>query len=234
VQGAKTVDQALSVLLALEDRPRTASDLAETTGLNRTVVHRMLATLHERGFVRREADLYSPGAVFVRFANTVEPALRTASRVPMSQLSDASGETIVLSVPDHLDAVAIEQLPGRRHPLRVEYDLGSRRPMVKGASGRVILAFLAEDVIARALRTTTDPDELRARLEQARSEGFAVSRNELQTGVHGIAVPVSTGGRVVASLSLILPEQRGDSLLEYLDALLRASKEISANLDGGH
>jgi DNA-binding IclR family transcriptional regulator len=54
MQGAKTADQALIVLLALESQPLSASALAETTGLNRTVVHRMLATLHGRGFARRE------------------------------------------------------------------------------------------------------------------------------------------------------------------------------------
>jgi DNA-binding IclR family transcriptional regulator len=64
----------------------------------------------------------------------------------MQELASATGETVVLSVPDHLEAVAIEQVPGRRHPLRVEYDLGSRRPITKGASGRAMLAFLGDAV----------------------------------------------------------------------------------------
>ena len=54
MQGAKTVDQAIAVLLALEERALSASEISESTGLNRTVVHRMLASLHENGFVRRE------------------------------------------------------------------------------------------------------------------------------------------------------------------------------------
>lgn len=231
MQGAKTVDQALSVLLALENQPRSASDLADVTGLNRTVVHRMLATLHARGFVRRQGDLYYHGAVFVRFAATVEPELRTASRMAMQDLAVATDETIVLSVPDHLDAVAIEQVPGHGHPLRVEYELGSRRPIVQGASGRAILAFLDQATVARALRTVSNPDDYAARLTTVREDGYALSRDELRNGVHGIAAPVEAMGYVLASVSLIVPAQRGENLLGHLDLLLRATKSIRGNLE---
>lgn len=231
MQGAKTVDQALSVLLAIEGHARTASDLSEVTGLNRTVVHRMLAALHARGFVRREGDRYLPGAVFVRFATTVEPTLRTASRQVMRELTAATGETTVLSVVDHLDAVAIEQVAGRAHPLRVEYEIGSRRPVVKGASGRSLLAFLDDGVVFRAQRSVADAEALRTALDEVREKGFAVSHDELRNGISGIAGPVFSSGRVVASLSVIAPTQRSAQLLEHVDVLLRATATISENLE---
>lgn len=232
MEGAKTVDQALIVLMALEPQARTVSEVSEMTGLNRTVVHRMLASLHERGFVRREGDLYSPGAVFVRFAAKVEPALRTVARPVMRDLSAATEETVVLSVPDHLDAVAVEQVPGREHPLRVEYEPGSRGPITKGASGRAILAFHDEELLARALRTVSHPEEQAAVLAEVRAAGYALSRDELRNGVHGIAAPVWAKGEAIASLSVIVPAQRGEVLLGHLDALLQATAAITTGLDG--
>lgn len=230
MQGSKTVDQALSVLLALEERPLTASGCAEATGLNRTVVHRMLPALQRHGFVHRENDLYRLGYASLRFAERVEPALRAAAGPAMRALARNSGETVVLSVTDHMDTVAIEQVRSQRHPLRAEYELGSRRPIEKGASGRAILAFRAKGEIARILRASSEPEALAAKLDEVRQRGFALSHDELQAGVHGIAVPVHAQEKVVASLGIIVPSQRSDDLLEHADALLRASREISQNL----
>lgn len=238
VEGAKTVDQALTVLLALEQGPAGAAELAKRTSLNRTVTHRMLVTLHSHGFVRRgDRGVYSLGAIFVRLASTIEPALRLASQAAMSELADQTGETAVLAVADHLDTVAIEQFPGRGHPLRVEYELASRRPIVRGASGLALLAFLDEAFILRATRTVDEPDDLLARLKTVREQGYAISRDELRYGVHGISVPVTSAGHAVASLSLIVPAQRGEQLRGHLDALLRAAARIeigsSALTDSG-
>ncbi|KLL94250.1 hypothetical protein NJ76_31400 [Rhodococcus sp. IITR03] len=237
MRGSKTVDQALTVLLALEARPLSASECAEATGLNRTVVHRMLSALHGHGFVRREDDLYYLGTIPLRLAENVEPELRRIARPVMEDLAALTGETVVLSVPDHVDAVTIEQAPGRRHPLRVEYELGSRRPMTKGASGRAILAFLPDSVIARVMNVYPNSDESQNASEgkkilaDVRAAGFAISHDELRAGVHGIAAPVR-GARSMtkASLGIITPSLRAGGLLQNVDALLRASHTISEHL----
>ncbi|KLL94249.1 hypothetical protein NJ76_31395 [Rhodococcus sp. IITR03] len=232
MEGAKTVDQAVTVLMVLEKQPLSVSQVSEMTGLNRTVVHRMLATLHDRGFVRRELDRYSLGAVFVRFATKIEPALLTATRPAMQELSDATGETVVLSVADHLDVVAIAQCAGRVHPLRVEYEIGSRRPITKGAGGRAILAYHDKALVERALRTVPNPADQMEALAQTREKGYAETHDELHEGLDGVAAPLWLDGKVVASLSVIVPAQRGRTMSAHLESLLRAADAATAALGG--
>ena len=230
METLKTAGRAMDVLLALaEHGAMSPTEISRTTGLNRTVVHRLLATLHSRGFVRRTGELYRPGAVFVRFAQLVEPELRLAALPVMQPLAAATGETAVLSVPDDSEIVAVEQVVGRAHPVRVEYDLGGRRPLRRGASGRAVLAFLGESAVQAAVAMADDPPLLARQLEEVQRVGYATSHDELRQGVHGIAAPVYGGeGRPLASLSLLAPATRAAELVSHTERVLAAAREISS------
>lgn len=56
--GAGTLDKGLTVLEAVEKaaHPVTINDIAETTGIQRLAVYRLLRTLEDRGYVRRSED----------------------------------------------------------------------------------------------------------------------------------------------------------------------------------
>src|ERR1700712_5259135 len=102
---SKTTDQALAVLLELSDHgPMTPAALARSLKMNRTVVHRLLTTLHQRGFVTRTEDGYAPGAILMRIAERVQPELRAAARAVLTELAESLEETIVLHVADGTDA----------------------------------------------------------------------------------------------------------------------------------
>jgi DNA-binding IclR family transcriptional regulator len=231
VETSKTAAQALDLLLAIADRgPMTPTDIARVTNLNRTVVHRLLATLHSRGFVRRSGDLYEPGAVLARFAEVIEPELRRVARPVMHRLGAVTGETVVLSVPDDGSAVAVEQVVGTGHPVRVEYELGSRRPLVLGASGRAILAFLDAPLIERAIGSATDVALVSRQLEEVRRLGYAVSHDELRQGVHGVAAPVLGAGHAVASLSVLTPAGRAGDLVAHTASVVAGAQDIADSL----
>ena len=98
---SKTADLALRVLLEVgESGPVTPTMLARSLGTSRTVVHRLLATLHGRGFVTRQENGYVPGPALVRLADQAQHELRSQGRHVMRELSGLVGETVVLSVAD--------------------------------------------------------------------------------------------------------------------------------------
>lgn len=229
---SKTADQALSVLLEVGDNgPLTPAQLARSLKLNRTVVHRLLSTLHQRGFVTRQEGGYVPGAILVRIAERVQPELRAQGRAAMLELADAVGETVVLHIPDGEDAVVLEQVVSDRNVVRVEHQIGSRHALVAGASGRAMLAFLGLSTIERITRRLDHPDGLKRELEGVRQLGYALSHDELQQGVHGLAVPVrDTPDHAVASMAILVPTTRANSLMQHTDALLEASAALSRAL----
>ncbi|WP_067461689.1 IclR family transcriptional regulator [Actinomadura macra] len=229
MERSRVVEQALQVLEVIGERgPMSPSEISRVTGQNRTVVHRMLATLHARGFLRQAGGTYHLGALFLKFAETIEPALRAAVREVIEGLARDTEETVVLSVPDDTDSVAIEQVIGRAHPIRVEYELGSRRPLASGASGRAILAFAPDDVLARVLDAADHPGPLRRQLDEVRQLGYAISHDELKQGVHGIAAPVlGDDGHAGAAVSVLTPSVRAANIAGHTEALLKAVEEIS-------
>src|SRR5512141_798956 len=94
---SKTADQALAVLLEVGKRgPMTPAALSRSLDVNRTVIHRLLATLHGRGFVTRDERGYAPGPMLLRIAQRAQPELRAAAHTVMVELAGDTGETVVL------------------------------------------------------------------------------------------------------------------------------------------
>jgi IclR family transcriptional regulator, KDG regulon repressor len=230
---SKTADQALAVLLELSERgPATPAEVARNLNLNRTVVHRLLSTLHRRGFIIRQQDGYVPGAILVRIANGIQPALRSQGRAVMLDLVESVGETLVMHIPDGDDAVVLEQVVAEDNVVRVEHRIGSRHRLVMGASGRAILAFMP-GVADRIVRKEANGEALQRQLDSVRQVGYALSHDELQQGVHGLAVPVLSGNQTaVASLAVLVPTTRASGLAQHIDVLVEGAARLAANIDG--
>jgi IclR family transcriptional regulator, acetate operon repressor len=99
------------------------SELQRDCGLPRTTVYRLLNQLQEVGAVERSAGRWRLGPALVELGAGVpsEPRLRSVARRPLMDLSDATGELVVLSVEMAGHGVIIEVLPGRvRLPLEPE------------------------------------------------------------------------------------------------------------------
>ena len=231
---SKTADQALTVLIEVSERgPLSPAQLARSLGLNRTVVHRLLSTLHQRGFVTRQEAGYGPGTLLVRLADHVQPEMRVQGRAAMSRLVGRIGETAVMHIPDGDEAVVLEQVVAEGNVLRVEHQIGSRHTLASGASGRALLAFMGEPAVERALKRVENTTTVRRQLDAVRQLGYELSHDELQQGVHGLAVPVvGDGGVAVASMAVLVPATRAGNLLQYLDDLTGAASDLSRKLAG--
>lgn len=228
-----TGDQMLTVLETIaQDGPVGAAAVGRICDMNRTVAHRLLATLSARGYVRKIEEGYTLGPAVLNLADMFESKLRSNAKHVMLQLARETGETVVLHAIDNLEAVVIDQALGQRHLVRVTHSPGSRHPLHQGASGWALLAFQNEKVVARLLKKVEDAedkDAVLARIERTRQDGFSISHDELQLGVHGVAVPVrADDGRCHLSLGILVPNVRADSLEMFVEALSAASRRIVA------
>jgi len=233
---SSTGDQMLAVLGTISQHgPVTTTRIAAVLGINRTVAHRLISTLHRRAFVRRMQEGYVVGPMIVRLARSVDPDLRRVAMPVLTRLVSETEETVVLHSIDGYDAVVVDQAVSDRHVLRVQHQPGSRHPLGAGASGRALLAFQAEHVIERVLRTGADAAAMRGQLAQVRRDGFATSRNELQPGVCGIAAPVlGTDGIAYASIAMLAPLDRSQDLARHGARLCKAANEIATALTASH
>lgn len=240
---SKTADEPLQVLLELGRHSglncgRTPAEIARALDLNRTVVHRHLATLAARGFVRRAGSgpVYVLGAALLELAQGVEPAIRSVALPVMGDLARETGETVLLFTPnltqDPPSVTVLDQALAGRHVVRVKYELGQSAPMPVAAGGRVLLAFLGDpEARERAITAAADPALCRRQVSEIAAAGYAASRDELLRDVSGIAAPVRDAcGHAVASLNIAAPVSRHEELTAMLPSLLKATAEISARL----
>ena len=231
---SKTADQTLAILEHVaEHGPAVTADIARALRMHRTVVHRSLMTLHQRGFVRRVEGGYVPGITLLRVAQAVEPELLGAARPVLEQLARLHGETFILTVRDGDEAVQIEQAMGSRHFVRVQLARGFRHPLPSGASGRAILAFLDSGTIARLVAATPAPRKLAALVAGARADGHATSHDELSAGVCGVSAPILVRGVVAGSLGVVMPAMRAAPTTKYVKVIKKAAAEIAKTLAAG-
>lgn len=222
--GSRTLARGLALLNALgaHQEGSTVSGLAETTGLDRAVLYRLLDTLTAEGFVTRDAESrrYRLGLSMlelgVRAAQGLE--VRRLAGPPLRSLSEDVNETACLAVRDREDLVVVEVVePGDRF-VSVNYRVGFRHPLGVSAHGRALLAFLPEG--------SRD-----AALQPVRQRGVAYTRDELEAGASGVAAPVfDHTGKAVAAVGVVAPTARLPEPESIALRVLRSAREISERL----
>ncbi len=131
--------------------------------------------------------------------------IKNVSGAFLQALADKTGETVHLSVFIENVVIYIDKIDSPQ-PVRAYSQIGKSAPAYCVATGKVLLAFQEEDVIAdvcRSLeqhtsRTITDPEELQRELARIRQTGYAINRGEWREGVCGVGAPIrdsSAAGR---------------------------------------
>ncbi|WP_395640394.1 IclR family transcriptional regulator, partial [Pseudolysinimonas sp.] len=183
------------------------TQLASILGLSKASVHRLAQTLVGLGLLEQSSGSrgYRLGVRLLQLAHVVEASLdlRTEARAALRELRDQTGETVYLMLRRGDQAFCADRIEGS-HPMRdLSTPPGTFVPLGVGAAGTAILSTL-EHAAATALvgRRAYSPD-LAARVEAARTNGYAVTRGDVTDGVAAIAVAlVDERGTAVGAISL--------------------------------
>lgn len=237
-RGTQALDRAAELVAEVvrADEPLTFGRLQEASGLAKSTTSRMLAALERAGLLERtdEGGGYVAGRLFWLYAARHDPweeVVRLA-RATMAVIGEETRETVHLSITrgDHVAQVAqvdSQFLLGTRDWTDVDV------PAHCSALGKVFYAWGDLAVPAGRLEaltdaTLTDPDALRRDLRVARERGWAVTEDELEVGLMGVAVPVHDArGHVVAALGVSGPSPR---LMGRLDELGRQLSDHAVQL----
>lgn len=235
--GVRSVQRALEILNLLgEERPQiTIRDIVENTGLAKTTAIRLAQTLVHSGLLWATETGYMAGPGLWRWAHLARHAweLPPEFRRMMTDMAREHQETVNLYIRRDIHRLCIAQAESPR-ALRHVVNVGDEFPMWAGASAKVLLAGADDGVLGRivagAPRGRVDLAGLHDSVEQARSDGFAVSHGERESGVSAVAAPVldATGGVVAAlSMSGATPRFDDDSVRALVDALRSAAVAMS-------
>jgi IclR family transcriptional regulator, acetate operon repressor len=214
----QTVDRALQLLLTLNRSRRDlgVTEVAEEFGWDKSVAHRILATLAYRGLLVSDPDTrryrLGPAILALHRAFEASGTLALVSRDVLEGLASSTGLTAVLAVPDIAHVRCVLSVAGPRDHPRYYPLVGELYPAHAGATSKAYFAFLSDDERHRLLdrrpmarfteKTVPTADQFELQLAQVRADGYAFTTGEYDTGVAVMAVPVMVGGEPVASLSI--------------------------------
>jgi len=224
------LERAVQLLGRLGERPGdlTVAELASDAGMPTSTAYRLLAELEQHGLVQRGPDrTVALGTRLVALGRTAEEALRERlvepARQVMAELSEQVGETVLLTAPCGLEGIVLHSIETRRHSVRLSYTQFRRAPMHRGASGKILAAYLDDDDRERLLEVVGSPvlaDELR----RIRRAGFVLTEGELDPGAAGLAAPIlDRRRRIAAGLSVAGPRERICAQVERLRPVVLAA-----------
>ncbi|GAA3670707.1 IclR family transcriptional regulator [Microbacterium marinilacus] len=221
------------------------TDIVEGSGLPKSTVHRILATLVDEGFVAGDAEGgYRAGPRFMTLAG------RALSGLDISRLAQPVVDRLVADVDCtvHVGVVSGDEMvyiirTDSSKPYRMRSRVGLAIPMHSTGMGKAALASWSDDAVAgyarrtglpaRTPATLTDPDALRAALAGVREAGYALDLGENEQGTVCVAAPIRDHtGRVTHGLSVssIALEHPGRSIERLAPPAIAAAAEISALL----
>jgi len=218
--GSQTLDRGLRALelVAASATGLTVQDVADRLGVHRTIAHRLLATLSEHRLVARTPDgRFHAGGGLTALAQGVQSALRATAVPVMRELADELESTVALLVREGEEAVAVAVVTPTMATYHLAFRTGSRHPLGRGSAGICLLAGLPPR-----------PDE-REEITRARSQGFAVSKGEVEPNAYGLAVLLHQPG-LPPSACLNLITYRDDVMARAVPPMLEGAARIDAAL----
>ena len=240
----QSIKRSFALLRVLALGPVGVTELAERVDLPKSTVARLLASLEEEQAVEQtEAGgeyRLGPGLIDIAGSAPAGRNLVAAARPHLLELAESIDEVAGLSIIDDGQVYYLDQTESSSN-VQVRDWTGEHAPLHAVPSGLAILAYqppgFVEQYLARPLArctawTTTDPDELRDRLEQVRSIGYVWVYEEFAEGINSVAAPVfERGGRVEAALHVHGPAYRfpdPDYTHDHGMAVIEAARRLTA------
>lgn len=186
VSGVGVVDKSVRLLSAVADAPRSLVELTAATGMSRATAHRIAVALEQHGLLRRAPDgRFALGLHLVALGRAAaeQLPLATAARPALSELRDATGESVQLYVRDGDRRVCVAAIESP-HGLRTIVPVGAALPMDRGSAGRVLAG-------------------------EVPGSGWVQTVGEREAGVASVSAPVrAADGELVAAISASGPIDR--------------------------
>ena len=225
-ESVSVLDRVTAVFEAFgeHDEGLGVSELARRANLPKSTVSRIAADLVGQRFLDRDGDMLYLGVRLFELGQTVSQPrrLRQLALPVMTELRDATGQTVHLAVLDGVDVVFIAIVRGG--PLAAPLArVGGRLPAHATALGKAILAFSPKEVVERIVHgglvrrtphTLVEPSALQRELVDIRRTGTATELQECAIGRTCTASPILGHGgaplaaiSVTASLDAVVPDR---------------------------
>ncbi|WP_351228101.1 IclR family transcriptional regulator C-terminal domain-containing protein [Streptomyces sp. NPDC002133] len=228
--------RGIAVLCAISDAGGRVplSELVRTTGLARSTVDRVAATLARMGYLRLDGHEARPAPRLMELGNAYLAAVGLPGPLgPLAErLADELDESVSLAVPDR-DGIRFVHQSTLRRAMSLTFRIGDLLPAERTAPGALFAAAWTDEEWAAWRRGagpgTAPGEDFGERAAHAAEDGWALDDQLIEPGLIALAVPVhDPQGRTVCALSIVSHTSRhsADSLRRAL--LPRVREAVTA------
>lgn len=248
----RVLDRAMTLLRSLSRYPTglSLSELSRETGLHKATALRFLRALEKGGFAASTPSkswLLGPAIREIAAKSVGRADVRALARPLMEKTCRDVRQTVQLAILDGASITYLEKIEPPDLPLRINTQVGSRRPIHCTALGKALSAFHHDPAeIDRIIETAgmkkftaqtiTSPAAFAHELAKVRHDGHAVDDREYNNLVTCVAAPVhDPSGRTVAGLSIstVGLDVNSAQFARLIKAAKRTAKSISQAI-GSH
>ena len=231
--GVQSVERIFQLIEQLASHPAGASlqRLAQETGLAKSTVHRLLASLVSLGYAAQEPETGRYRLTLKMFelssgiVNSME--IMDVAKAHLERLSQRTGEAVHLVIRDARDIVYIYKTESG--PMRMSSRVALPPEEVEDVWNHSSLKKLTS-------RTVVDLTEMQDQLAEVRANGYAIDDEENEMGVRCVAVAIpGPDGRAESAFSIsgLAPYMTPERIRRVAALALDTRTDILADLGVG-
>lgn len=244
----QSLDRAFQILdLFDEFTPELKiTEISARLGLHKSTVHSLLKTLQLHGYIDQNPDTgkYRLGMKLLEKGHLLLQTIdmRSLARKYLTDLSQRTGQTVHLVIPDGREGVYLDKVEGEKAAIRYSR-IGRRVPLHSSACGKMLAACRRPEELERQLdgyvfyaqtpSTILDKRQFLEELERVRRLGCAVDNQENEPGVRCAAAPVyDHSGQLAAavSVSTMVSAVGDEEFAGYIELLKNTTAALSREL----
>lgn len=243
-ESPRSVLRVMHILNCLAEHPDgcNLATLSAELGAPKSSLLNLLRGLISSGYLADPRGAYVLGPESHNLALSILGSVRPSElmHLVLVRLSERTGDTALLATmsEDGKFATLIDKCEPQS-VVRLMMAVGEVLPLYCSATGRAMMAYWAEkdidaylnriDLLPLTPNTQTDTKAIKAELANIRRQGHAVTFDQFEPGLAGIAVPVFNGsGKAVQAVVVAGPTERiRRNLKSDIELAKQAAGEIS-------
>lgn len=241
-QRSQTLVRGLEIVDAVFHGPASIAEIAATTGLTYSTVHRIVSVLVEQRYLKANDTrnfALGPRLIELGFAAYSQIDLVRQARARLEALSRQTRDTVHLARLEDGEVSYLDKLGGTR-AVEISSRVGGRKPVISTGVGKALILDRTDAELTELYRRDvhlmtypTPEEEWMRRIGLYRAGGYAFDLGEDEASIRCVAAPLRDAtGRIVAAISVSSTAEYMDErrMSQLIDDVKRTAAAISADL----
>lgn len=240
---APTVKKTFQILrlMSKTEKGMRISELSKGLNISKSTVHGITSALEELGAIMRNPKnkSYTLGVTLFELGKLAHTRidLKDIARPFLEHLMIKTQESVFLGVRNRNHATILDIVESTMD-LKITSPVGTRIPLMAGATGKIFLSSMTEEQIREFIKnrgfyrftdkTITDTEKFIKEITEIRKMGYALDDEEYISGVKAVAAPINGEGTLESAIWVVgfKPSMGNEKIKLVITEILKTADAI--------